>query len=71
MKARHPGVKEMIDKDLSILFGASNLIAKLPYLSKFEFPATVDEFKKVLHEQTDLVKESNNLVQFTNKFRKF
>lgn len=71
VKVRHPGVKEMIDKDLSILFGASNMISKVPYLRRFEFPATVDEFKKVLYEQTDLVKESNNLVKFTKTFKKF
>jgi aarF domain-containing kinase len=50
VKVRHPGVKEMIDKDLTILFGASKLVAKLPGLSGLEFPATVDEFKKVLYE---------------------
>lgn len=71
VKVRHPGVKEMIDKDLSILFGASEMISKVPYLRRFEFPATVDEFKKVLYEQTDLVKESNNLVKFTKTFKKF
>ena len=71
VKVRHPGVKEMIDKDLSIIFGASKMISKVPYLRKFEFPATVDEFKKVLYEQTDLVKESNNLIKFTNTFKKF
>ena len=71
VKVRHPGVKEMIDKDLSILFGASKMISKIPYLRRFEFPATVDEFKKVLYEQTDLVKESNNLVKFTKTFKKF
>jgi aarF domain-containing kinase len=47
------------------------LIAKIPYLERFEFPATVDEFKKVLYEQTNLVKESNNLLKFTHTFRKF
>ena len=71
VKVRHPGVKEMIDKDLSILFGASQLIAKIPFLERFEFPATVDEFKKVLYEQTNLVKESNNLIKFTKTFQKF
>jgi predicted unusual protein kinase regulating ubiquinone biosynthesis (AarF/ABC1/UbiB family) len=71
VKVRHPGVKEMIDKDLSILFGASKLIAKIPFLERFEFPATVDEFKKVLYEQTNLVKESNNLIKFTKTFKKF
>lgn len=51
----------MIDKDLSIIFGATLLIAKIPFWTHLEFPATVDEFKKVLYEQTDLIKESNNL----------
>lgn len=61
----------MIDKDLSILFGASKMISKIPYLANYEFPATVDDFKKVLYEQTNLVKESNNLIKFTQTFKKF
>ena len=32
VKVRHPGVKEMINKDLSILFGASKMVGKIPYL---------------------------------------
>ena len=50
VKVRHPGVKEMIDKDLSIIFGATQMVAKIPGLASMEFPATVDEFKKVLYE---------------------
>ena len=40
----------MMDKDLSIIFGFSELVAKIPGLKNAEFPATVDEFKKVLYE---------------------
>ena len=50
IKVRHPGVKAMIDKDLSIIFGTMQLVAKLPFCSNLEFPATVHEFKKVLYE---------------------
>ena len=35
VKVRHPGVKEMIDKDLSILFGASELVSKIPFIHKY------------------------------------
>ena len=61
IKVRHPGVKEMIDKDLSIIFGAVEFISTLPGTGITEFPATVHEFKKVLYEQTDLSKEAQNL----------
>ena len=61
IKVRHPGVKEMMDKDLSIIFGLTQMIAKVPGLGSLDFPATVDEFKKVLYEQTNLVLESKNL----------
>ena len=71
VKVRHPGVKEMIDKDLSIIFGAIELISKMPGTGITEFPATVHEFKKVLYEQTDLSKESNNLKEFARIFQKF
>lgn len=71
VKVRHPGVKEMIDKDLSIIFGATQMVAKIPGLANMEFPATVDEFKKVLYEQTNLIHESKNLIKFTDTFRKF
>lgn len=64
IKVRHPGVKEMIDKDLSIIFGSVEMISNLPGTGLTEFPATVEEFKKVLYEQTDLRKESDNLKQF-------
>ena len=64
IKVRHPGVKEMIDKDLSIIFGAVEMVSNLPGTGLTEFPATVEEFKKVLYEQTDLRKESENLKQF-------
>jgi predicted unusual protein kinase regulating ubiquinone biosynthesis (AarF/ABC1/UbiB family) len=50
IKVRHPGVKEMIDKDLSIIFGALEMVSYLPGTGITEFPATVHEFKKVLYE---------------------
>lgn len=40
----------MIDKDLSIIFGATQIVSKIPGLGSLNFPATVDEFKKVLYE---------------------
>ena len=48
----------MMDKDLSIIFGITDIISKIPGLSKVDFPATVDEVKKVLYEQTNLSHES-------------
>lgn len=71
VKVRHPGAKELIDKDLSIIFGATQFVSKLPGLSNLNFPATVDEFKKVLYEQTNLIHESKNLQKFTETFKKF
>lgn len=71
IKVRHPGVKEMIDKDLSIIFGALDIVSNLPGSGLAEFPATVEEFKKVLYEQTDLRKESDNLKQFADIFAKY
>jgi predicted unusual protein kinase regulating ubiquinone biosynthesis (AarF/ABC1/UbiB family) len=61
----------MIDKDLSIIFGALEMISQMPGTGITEFPATVHEFKKVLYEQTDLSKEANNLKQFQQIFKKF
>ena len=61
----------MIDKDLSIIFGAVEFISSLPGTGITEFPATVHEFKKVLYEQTDLSKEAENLKQFQKLFEKF
>jgi len=61
----------MIDKDLSIIFGALEMISYLPGTGITEFPATVYEFKKVLYEQTDLRKEANNLTDFARIFKKF
>jgi aarF domain-containing kinase len=71
VKVRHPGVKEMIDKDLTIIFGAVKVVCKMPGLSSLDFPATVEEFKKVLYEQTNLSHESKNLIKFTKTFKKF
>jgi len=61
----------MIDKDLSIIFGAVEMISNLPGTGLTEFPATVEEFKKVLYEQTDLRKESENLKKFAKIFAKY
>lgn len=61
IKVRHPGVKEMIDKDLTLVFGAAETISMIPGSGIAEFPTTVTEFKKVLYEQTDLRKEGDNL----------
>lgn len=61
----------MIDKDLSIIFGAVEFIATLPGTGITEFPAAVNEFKKVLYEQTDLSMESKNLDRFAKTFKKY
>ena len=61
----------MIDKDLSIIFGALECISVIPGTGITEFPATVHEFKKVLYEQTDLAKEAENLKLFASLFQKF
>jgi aarF domain-containing kinase len=71
IKVRHPGVKEMIDQDLSIIFGTLEAMKYLPGTGITEFPATVYEFKKVLYEQTDLSKEAKNLNDFARIFKKF
>lgn len=61
----------MIDKDLTLVFGAAETISMIPGTGIAEFPTTVTEFKKVLYEQTDLRKEGDNLRQFARIFQKF
>ena len=67
VKVRHPKVLKTVDNDLSIIFTVCRVAAKL--FGILELPVTLNEFKKVLIDQTDFRKEADNLEFFNERFK--
>eukprot|EP00392_Amoebophrya_sp_AT5.2_P005507 g5516.t1 len=69
VKVRHPGVESEIATDLSLLHGTlsflSNAFSPLQWM---QLPVTIDEFRKVLLDQTDMRFELRHLKTFRECF---
>lgn len=63
---RHPNVIKTVDYDLTIIFFLSRVIAALA--PTFEMPVTLNEFRKVLLDQTNFLKEARNLELFNDRY---
>ena len=68
VKVRHPGIEEIIRRDLDILTGLAPWAEKVPELVNYRPKATIAEFQRVLRRELDFGREERNLQQFGHMF---
>ncbi len=68
VKVQHPGIENVIRRDLEILTGLANWAERVPDLSNYRPRATVAEFQRVLRRELDFLRELRNLKQFAHLF---
>jgi ubiquinone biosynthesis protein len=68
VKVRHPGIEEIIRRDLEILTGLAPWAEKVPELVNYRPKATIAEFQRVLRRELDFGREERNLQQFGHMF---
>jgi len=68
VKVRHPGIEEIIRRDLDILTGLAPWAEKVPELTNYRPKATIAEFQRVLRRELHFGREERNLQQFGHMF---
>lgn len=69
VKVLRPGMREVIDKDLSLMRAVAGLVQKLVADSRRLRPLeVVAEFEKYLHDELDLIREASNCSQLRRNF---
>lgn len=68
VKVRHPGIEEIIRRDLDILTGLAPWAERVPELVNYRPKATIAEFQRVLRRELDFGREERNLQQFGHMF---
>ncbi|CAD7947341.1 unnamed protein product [Amoebophrya sp. A120] len=68
IKVRHPNVEKQVDTDLKLVHSVCSFLSRFSYFEWMELPVTMDEFRKVLLDQTDLRIEAKNLKVFRDHF---
>ncbi len=70
VKVQRPGIREIIDDDVSILYFLADLLQKnFEELEVFNPVGVVDEFFKTLELETNFIVEANNIRRFTENFK--
>lgn len=69
VKVIHPGVKEAIAADISIMKFAAQILDSAPNLKSLSIPDAVDEFAIFMMNQLNLQQEAKNLETFRKNFR--
>jgi ubiquinone biosynthesis protein len=70
VKIQRPGIVEVIQDDISILYYLAGLLEKyVPETRLFNPIGIVDEFFKTLELETDFIIESNNIRRFQENFK--
>lgn len=70
VKVRRPGIVEIINNDLNVLYTIAGLLEKYVPETKVFGPTTiVDEFFKTLELETNFVVEANNMKRFSANFK--
>ncbi|MBI2986222.1 MAG: AarF/ABC1/UbiB kinase family protein [Deltaproteobacteria bacterium] len=68
-KVRRPGIQEVIEQDLDILRRLADLIERyVPDLAFLNAVALVEEFKQVIEEEMDFLREAENASRFRANF---
>ncbi len=70
VKVQRPGIREVIEDDLNILYFVADLLQKyVPETRIFNPNGIVDEFFKTLELETNFVVEANNIRRFIENFK--
>lgn len=70
IKIQRPGITDIINDDLSVLYTLANLLEELIPESRFYNPKSiVDEFFKTLELETNFLVEANNIRRFEMNFK--
>lgn len=70
VKVQRPGISQVINDDLSILYFLADLLQKyVPETRVYNPVGIVDEFFKTLELETNFVVEANNIRRFTENFK--
>ncbi|RPB23517.1 ABC1-domain-containing protein [Terfezia boudieri ATCC MYA-4762] len=69
VKVLHPGVEEMVHRDLRIMHFFATMINAIPTMEWLSLPDEVDQFGQMMRLQLDLRIEGNNLARFRKNFR--
>ena len=70
VKVQRPGIAEVINDDVRILYYLADLLAKyVPEVRVFNPEGIVDEFFRTLELETNFVIEANNIRRFQENFR--
>ncbi len=70
VKVRRPGIEQIIETDLSILFALANLIERyVSALAVVQPTAIVEEFASVTRFELDFIREAQNIEQFHRNFK--
>lgn len=69
VKVQRPGLRKMLDSDISILFHLANLIERyLPHGKIYNPTGIVEEFSKTIKRELDFNIEGSNAVKFKKNF---
>lgn len=72
VKIQRPGIKQLIDKDMQILYRLAHLLNRYSSLAtSFNFVSFVQEFNATLHRELDFTKEAQNLKLIARNLKYF
>ncbi|KAF8466452.1 hypothetical protein BDZ91DRAFT_776554 [Kalaharituber pfeilii] len=69
IKVLHPGVENMVQRDLRIMHFFATVINAIPTMEWLSLPDEVTKFGEMMRLQLDLRIEGNNLVRFRKNFK--
>nr|XP_031825280.1 uncharacterized aarF domain-containing protein kinase 2-like isoform X1 [Nomia melanderi] len=69
IKILHPGIKEQLRRDLSIMRGVCKCVTYVvPELYWLSLTDCIDEFSRIMENQVDMNREAGNLMKFSRNF---
>lgn len=70
VKVQRPGIENMVDTDISIMYTLANQLLKyFPELSLLDPVAIVDEFSRTIRKEMDFTLEASNTIKFRDMFK--
>ncbi|MDO8446345.1 MAG: AarF/ABC1/UbiB kinase family protein [Deltaproteobacteria bacterium] len=70
VKVQRPGIENMVDTDIGIMYTLANLLLKyFPELSILDPVAIVDEFSRTIRKEMDFTLEASNTIKFREMFK--
>lgn len=71
VKVRHPGVGDVLERDVRLMAMAAALSLNIPSLAKLRLDESIRQFGGPLQEQVDLSREALHLSRFRHNFRRW